>query len=232
MTEHETLEQAIHALQAEAVNFAFRWINDNNVRRDYLTSVQQYSRELQDAVHRHELSAAEAAQEAVEMRNRLMELSRFKLSDIGKAYSSSLKAQGRPLEALLEKYAQQFYKRPFSALNRAQQDTVFLEIVKSSGRVNPTVTVRSARLSRMGRGLLLVSVGVAAYNILTAENKVDAAGREAASLGGGMLGGAAGGAAAGLLCGPGAPVCVTIGVFVGGVAGALGADFAYGWFRQ
>jgi hypothetical protein len=37
----------------------------------------------------------------------------------------------------------------------------------------------------------------------------------------------AGGAAAGLACGPGAPVCVAVGVFVGGALAALGADFAF-----
>jgi len=40
----------------------------------------------------------------------------------------------------------------------------------------------------------------------------------------------AGGAAAGMICGPGAPVCVTIGVFVGGVAAVLGADFTFDKF--
>ena len=49
-------------------------------------------------------------------------------------------------------------------------------------------------------------------------------------LGGGFAGGAAGGAIAGLACGPGAPICVTLGVFVGGALGALGADVSFGWF--
>ena len=43
--------------------------------------------------------------------------------------------------------------------------------------------------------------------------------------------GALGGAAAGLVCGPGAPVCVTIGVFVGGALGAFGIDFGYTWLK-
>ena len=49
-------------------------------------------------------------------------------------------------------------------------------------------------------------------------------------LGGGFAGGAAGGAIARLACGPRAPICVTVGVFVGGALGALGADVSLGWF--
>jgi len=43
--------------------------------------------------------------------------------------------------------------------------------------------------------------------------------------GAGIAGGIAGGALAGLACGPGAPVCVTVGVFVGGALAAFGVDF-------
>ena len=39
-----------------------------------------------------------------------------------------------------------------------------------------------------------------------------------------------GGAVAGLACGPGAPVCVTVGVFVGGIIGSFGADFTFEYF--
>ncbi len=43
-----------------------------------------------------------------------------------------------------------------------------------------------------------------------------------AASGGGIVGGFAGGAVAGLACGPGAPVCVTIGAFAGGALAAFG----------
>jgi hypothetical protein len=132
----------------------------------------------------------------------------------------------------MEKYAERLFKRPFSQLSKAQQDLVYLEIVKASASDRPQVTSRIAKLSKLGKGLILISVAISVYNVSTAEDKVDALGREGASAGGGFLGGAAGGALAGLACGPGAPVCVTIGVFVGGVAGALGADWAYGWLKQ
>ncbi|MCG8549250.1 MAG: hypothetical protein MI799_02480 [Desulfobacterales bacterium] len=58
-----------------------------------------------------------------------------------------------------------------------------------------------------------------------AENKVKATAREGVVIGGGFAGG---GAVAGLVCGPGALVCVTIGVLAGGAFGALSADFTSG----
>ena len=43
----------------------------------------------------------------------------------------------------------------------------------------------------------------------------------------GIAGGAIGGAIAGLACGPGSPVCVTLGVFIGGALAAFGVDFLW-----
>ncbi len=80
-------------------------------------------------------------------------------------------------------------------------------------------------LSRAGRGLLLLSLGISVYTVATADDKAGAALHEGAVTGAGIAGGIAGGALAGLACGPGAPVCVTIGAFVGGAAAALGVDF-------
>lgn len=83
----------------------------------------------------------------------------------------------------------------------------------------------ASMFSKLGRGVLIVTIGVAVYHIAVAEDKVKATAREGVIIGGGF----AGGAVAGLACGPGAPVCVTVGVFVGGALGALGADFTFGW---
>lgn len=61
----------------------------------------------------------------------------------------------------------------------------------------------------------------------TAEDKERQIAKEGATSGAGFVGGMIGGAVAGLACGPGAPVCVAVGVFVGGAAAALGTDFAF-----
>lgn len=79
-----------------------------------------------------------------------------------------------------------------------------------------------ARLSYAGRGLIVISLAISAYNIATSTDKVSAAGKELLSISASIGGGIAGGAIAGLACGPGAPVCVTIGAFVGGALAAFG----------
>lgn len=82
-------------------------------------------------------------------------------------------------------------------------------------------------LSRFGRGLIVLSIAVSVYNVMSAEDKTQAAGREIAVTGAGIVGGMASGALAGLACGPGAPVCVTVGAFVGGALAAFGMDMLF-----
>ncbi len=84
-------------------------------------------------------------------------------------------------------------------------------------------------LGKAGRVFLVASIAISVYNVATAEDKVNAAGKEGASILGGIAGGAAGGAAAGLICGPGAPVCSAVGIFVGGAIGAFVASGGYDW---
>jgi predicted lipid-binding transport protein (Tim44 family) len=72
--------------------------------------------------------------------------------------------------------------------------------------------------------LWILSISLSVYNVATAQDKTTAALHEARDLGVGLAGGMAGGAIAGLMCGPGAPVCVTVGVFVGGALAVLGVQ--------
>lgn len=227
----ETLERAIELMQVEANNFGLRFIKDGKVRADYAASIKRYGDEIRAAVSRGEISAADAATHATDMRNQILEMARLKSSDIGRAGAEKMKAQGASLETLLERYAKRLYQKPFAELGEAERNAVFLEIVESSGRANPRVTIRSLRLARLGRGLLVISAGVAIYNIATSDHPGEQAVEEGVSFGGGILGGAAGGAAAGLLFGPGAVIAVPVGAFLGGIAGALGADMAFHWLR-
>jgi len=113
-------------------------------------------------------------------------------------------------------------KEPFSAAYHN-----YAEIVKSAGKSNPRVTASMKNFSRAGKGLIFLSVALSVYNVATAEDKVGAAKREVAVTAAGIAGGVAGGALAGLACGPGAPVCVTIGAFVGGGLAAFGVSMAW-----
>ena len=131
-------------------------------------------------------------------------------------------------ELVARKVQQLFGQRAvFDRLMPRQKDQVYAEIVKSAGKSNPRVTATMRRLSRAGRGLIILSIALSIYSIATAEDKSAAAGREVAVTGAGIAGGIAGGAVAGLACGPGAPVCVAVGAFVGGALAAFGVDLLF-----
>jgi hypothetical protein len=79
----------------------------------------------------------------------------------------------------------------------------------------------------MGRSLILLSLALSTYNVLTARKKSAALKRELLTTAAGVSGSIAAGAIAGLACAPGAPVYVTIGAFAGGALAAFGAGYIW-----
>jgi len=228
--DRSVLEGALSQMESTATNFAQRFINDGKVRTSYISQTKRLAQEYRSNVASGSITAEKAAQQIQAMRNEILEAQRLRTSDIGKALAIKLKTAGLTLPELTEKYAQNKFGSSFIKLSPANKNKVYLEIIDSAGRPRPSMNATANKYSKLGRGLLVVTMGVALYNIATAQDKLKATARESAVIGGGFVGGAAGGAAAGLACGPGAPVCITLGVFIGGALGALGADFTFGWF--
>lgn len=224
------LEGSLSQMESAAMNFAHRFINDGKVRMSYVNQTKKVAIEYRARVTSGAISAEDAAKQVQVIRNQILEAQRLRTSDLGKAKAVSLKKTGLTLTDLTEKYSQNKYGKSFLKLSNLQKNQVYLEIIESSGRPRPAVNSAAQKYTKLGRGLLLVTLGVAVYNIAVADDKAKATAREGVVIGGGFAGGAAGGALAGLACGPGAPVCVTVGVFVGGALGALGADVSFGWF--
>jgi hypothetical protein len=195
----------------------------------YINQTRKLAEEYRTRVSAGKISTAEAANQVQTIRNQILEAQRIRTSDLGKAIAVKLKKTGLTLTELTEKYAQSKFGQSFTNLSAANQNKVYLEIIDGSDRPRPSMSLAASKYSKLGRGFLVVTVGIAIYNIAVAEDKSKASAREGVIIGGGFAGGAAGGALAGLACGPGAPVCVTVGVFVGGALGALGADFTFGW---
>lgn len=222
-------EAALSQLESAAINFSQRFINDGKVRTSYIRQTQELAKEYRARVTSGVLSTEEAAKQVHLIRNEILDAHRLRTSDIGRAKAISLKKTGLTFTELADKYTRINFGTSFSSLSTANQNKVFLDIIDSSGRPRPAINASARKLSKLGRGFIVVTVGIAVYNITTAENKAQATAREGVIIGGGLAGGAAGGAAAGLACGPGAPLCVTLGVFIGGALGALGADFTFGW---
>lgn len=219
-----TANEAVRQFEIQSINFGARFIKDSRVRLVYMEKTKAYAQSLTELMSRGELSPKEAAEAANQMRNEIMAWARTKSSDLGRAKAQALKAKGLDLDALCNKYAQKFNGKLFKDLSKTEQDTVFIAIVESSGRANPKVSARAAKLGKAGRALWILSAGIAIYNIAAAEDKTRAAGREVAGVGGGFAGGAASGALVGIWAGP---VGVAIGVVVGGVLGAILADEVY-----
>lgn len=217
---HFALEQA----KIQALNFGYEFIRNATVRAEYIEAIKTMSDDVMLAYRRGFLTGEEAAGLAREMRNVIMEHGRARQTRLGRAYSTSIKAQGRQLDELLNKHSRTRFKKTFDQLGELQREEVFLDVVTSSGRNQRAATSTANKLRWGGRVLWLFTAGVAIYNVGTAENKVWQAGLEGSSLGGGFAGGAAGGAAAGVWFGP---VGIGVGVVVGGVLGTLISEEAY-----
>lgn len=222
-------EHSIRALEAEIANVGTHLVIDAGARQLYAKQIQAMAAELRAQAASGRISWAKAAEQAQEMRNLIMELIRSRSTPVGLAMAQRLKSEGKTLNELIARKVQQLYGKNavFSKLTVAEQNAVYGEIVLSAGRSNPKVTASMARLSYLGKGMIVISVALSVYAVATAEDKVDAAGRELATTGAGIAGGVAGGALAGLACGPGAPVCVTVGAFVGGALAAFGVSLAW-----
>lgn len=222
--DRKAFEDAIRALEAELANAGAHLTIDAAARQAYMRQIAAMAAELRSAAEGGRVSWKQAAEQAQEARNAIMEVIRARSTPVGRALAEQMKREGRTLNELIARTVQKLHgpNARFDALTAAQRDAVYAEIVASAGRSNPRVSVAMRRLSHAGRGLLFISLALSVYTVATAENKGEAALREGAITGAGIAGGAAGGALAGLACGPGAPVCVTVGAFVGGALAAFG----------
>lgn len=204
---------------------------DAETRKKYIRLTAEMSKELREAAQSGRMTWEQAANEAQTVRNAIMDQMRARTTPVGRALAEQMKAQGKSLEdPIAEETAKLFGKgKSFEGLTAAERDSVFAEIVASAGRGRPSVNASVRLMSRAGRGRLIFSLAVPVYTVATAKDKVDAAKHEGAATLAGIRGGIAGGAAAGLVCEPGAPVCVTIGAFVGGAMAAFGVDYFHLW---
>lgn len=217
----------VDLLQVELANAGFVGAIDGAARAHYDRLLREFRDEIRARVKDGRLTWRQAAEEAHGLRDEVMQLIRRRSTPLGRALAEWLKAEGPTLNKLIAKKTIELFgeEADFTRLTLDQQNRVHAALVESAGKSNPRVTARMRTVSRAGRGLLFLSLGISVYTIATADDKVEAATHEGAVTGAGIAGGMAGGALSGLMCGPGAPVCVTIGAFVGGAAAAIGVDF-------
>ncbi len=119
-----------------------------------------------------------AAQQAQKMRNSVMNALRGKTSDFGLALARFMKKEGKSLQQLELKYAQELYKADFSRLNSEQKGNVWKKIVAKAGEPQVRVSNSVKWFGRAGRGLFVLTVAISVYHIAKAEDKVRATANE------------------------------------------------------
>lgn len=219
----EQFDAAINALQGDVAAAAARLSVDPRLRLEYSKRIKDMAEDLRSRANLGLITWEQAAREAQEMRNLIMEIIRTRSTPLGRAMAEQIKSSGKTLNELVAKKATSMFgpKANFATLSEMQKNQVYASIVESAGKSNPKVNLRMLQLSRAGKGLIVLSIAISVYEIYTAEDKVTETGKQLAVNGAGIAGGAAVGALAGLVCGPGAPVCVLIGGFVGGALAAF-----------
>lgn len=217
---HETVDQ----FKIQALNFAYQFIKNGNIRAEYIDTIKSMSDDTLKAYKMGRLSADKAAKLAQQSRNTILNAARARQTTLGRSLSRSMKEEGRALDSLLDSYTAKRFGKTFKELDKAQADEVFVDVIKASGRARRSATTLARRMKAGGRVFWVITIAVAVYNVGASENKLWATGREVATAGGGFGGGAAGGAVAGIWFGP---VGIAIGIVVGGVLGSVLADEAF-----
>lgn len=220
-------ESAIKALEAQAANLGAHLTMDSAARQAYTREIATMADGLRRDAVSGKITWAQAARQAQETRNLVMEAIRLRSTPVGRSFAQRMKPTGFSLNELVAKHARKMYGESiiFSRLTLAQKNKIYAAVVAAAGRSNVKVSAALARVAFSGRSLLVLSLGISTYTIATSTDKVASAKKEALVTGASIAGGIAGGALAGLACGPGAPVCVTVGAFVGGALAAYSAGF-------
>ncbi|EOU9539471.1 hypothetical protein ACOJCD_003280 [Cronobacter dublinensis] len=218
----DKFEGAINALQGDVSAAAARLTIDPRLRLQYARLIKEMSADLRAKANAGMISWEQAAREAQQTRNLIMDMVRVRSTPLGRAMAERMKSQGKTFNELVAKKAKSLFgsRVNFNTLSEVQKNQIYADIVLAAGKSNPQVNMQMMQLSRLGKGLIVLSIAISVYEIYNADDKIAESGRQLAINSAGIAGAAAGGAMAGLMCGPGAPVCVLIGAFVGGALAA------------
>jgi len=226
MNSHESrqkLGEELDALEAAADKFAVVFTQDYSLRVAYKQQVHEMAEAIFQAVERGEVTAESGARYAASVRNQIMAAVRRETSSLGRSLAEYHKEHGRAIYELLENYSQRKFGRPFRTLSTLQQHEVNLEVIRASGRTNAGVDRGLAKASRIGRGVLGLSLVFSFQNVRRSGYDVGVLLDEIGTHVGGGIGGAVGGVAARVLIGPAAPAFVIAGMFLGSFIAAEAA---------
>ena len=234
----DSSEAAFAASRATFANFSRTFIHDARTRSWYVAKAEEASADFLARVERGEISAETGGRAASDRRDQLMHAARRMGTAWGRSIAEQIKEKRPDIMDLQLKGAGFTKKKGYDvrnwtseeklqrwlSLSKDEQTAAWKEVIGAAGWPEETITNRIRRLGMFGRALIPVTIALSAYEVLSSDDVIQAMAKESANIGAGISGGAAGGALAGLICGPAAPVCSSTGVFIGGVAGALGVE--------
>lgn len=162
-------EHALNTLHAEIANVGSHLALDAAARAEYAREIKAMSSKLRDDAMREKISWANAAAQANETRNAVMEAMRMRSTPVGRAFAQNAKAKGLTLNQLIAaKVADAFGPHAqFATLPLQQKNTVYAAIVSSAGKSNPRVTHLMSQAKHAGRGLVVLSLATSVYAIAT-----------------------------------------------------------------
>lgn len=225
----QKMGEALDDLEAAADDFSIALTQDNQVRINYKGKVHEYAEAIFKAVKANEMTAQEGARRASHTRNEIMAAARNQTSALGRSIAEFNKEHGKAHDELLEKYAQQHYRRSFSSLSASQKNDVYLKVIEAAGRTSPTFDSFSAKASFLGRRILALSLLYSAKQVLESPHKSDALKEEVSLILGGLVGGGIGASAARGVFGPARPLFVIGGMLLGSI---VGADRAHNYVKK
>ncbi len=223
------LRRELDSLESVAASASVWTSLDASGRRAYNSLSKRYSDEIWAQYKAGKLTAQQGAKLAQESRNEVMMAVRARSSPYGRERAKTMKARGRTLEELMEKYAREKFKKGFYELTEEQKGVAYEEIIRAAGRPSATVNAEARLLGKLSRGLWVVTAVVIIWDVSTSKNKVETAVRDLGEVAVGVLGSMAVGAAAGLVFGP---IGALVGGVVGGILGGLIADGLFDYIKS
>lgn len=219
-------ERWVADLRKAAEAFAENRALDAASRQQYLKSIKTYSWLILQNMYEGTMSPADAKDAMYTLRNEVLEASRKDLSQLGRLFSRLLKESGPSLAELEAKYGAVVDSELAAAGKRLSEEQRFAriceKIVEAGGRDRGWVTRLSGPLATAAKMVHTLTWFITIAHVITAEDKLDAAGRVAFTWAGAKAGAWAG-AAVCVETGPGMGICAII----GGIIGGFGGDFLY-----
>ncbi|KAL9233559.1 hypothetical protein vseg_008544 [Gypsophila vaccaria] len=186
--------------------YGMQMVKGVHLRNDFLSKVRGHADSLIPRINELREGSLEVWEIELKAKDLIEELSVFKeamyKSLIKKTdpsfrhFSKAIKLSGNSFEDLVSKYQKKLvrergpeYDKPFELLEDAQKIEVYDEIIKSSGRGTFLSNNMYKVVNTLGKGLLIFTLAMSAWDIYSSEHKLQTTVSEVAEYGVGYFGG-------------------------------------------